>query len=291
MKLQPNDRQRFDALKQTVNDGMAICFIVGAALREIKDRKFYLADGHKTFEEFANAEWGWTKRYANQLIVDADAINSLPPPMRKLITSHRAAAELAKIPETLRAEVVKVAVGDSDGEPVSAAKVRAACPPIPPRASQKPPEAKSAPPPTRPAPKSSPNGQPERGKPGPKPEVPTDSTGLPIPAESLDLWRKAEDAQSLVTYIGGVISRLEDYKDGGHELFVEVDFVDDIAKLKNVREDLRRAIPYAVCSECNGVQPKGCAMCKGRGFFSRFIWDNVVPDEIKSMRKYEKAKK
>lgn len=281
MKLQKTDRERFDSLKKTVSDGMAICLIVGAALREIKVQQYYLADGHETFEAFVNSEWGWTKRYANQLVADADAIQSLPESMQKMITSHRAAAELARIPEVLRVEVVKVA--SQDGGPISAAKLRASAPPIPPRASQSPPQATSAPP-GRPAPQNAPEGQPQRGKSGPKPEIARDMTGIAIPPESIDLWRRQEDAISLVTYIGGVISRLEDYQDDKHPLFVEVDFIDDLAKLKSVRKDLQRAIPFAVCPECNGVQPKGCRVCKGRGIISRFLWETVVPEEIRNLR-------
>lgn len=275
MKLTTADQERYENLKSAVKDGMAICYIVGAALREIKERQFYLADGYKTFEEFCDGEWGWTKRYCNQLIVDVGAINSLPEPMRKLITSHKAATELSRIPEILRVEVVRVATEDGT-KPATQEAIRRSAPPRP-ATPKKPANGQPAPKaaPSRPAPKSG----------TPVPAGPTDKTGLPIPAESLNLWNRGIEAREVVTYVRSVISKLKSFQKESDPLFAEVDFTDILAKLNQVQVDLERAIPHAVCHECNGTKLRDkCQTCRGRGFVSEFFWSHAVPEEFRKMR-------
>jgi hypothetical protein len=276
-QLQPPEQERFALLKQTVTDGMAICFIVGAALREIKERKFFLAEGHKTMDDFVTAEWGWTRRYCNQLIVDADAINSLPESMRKLITSHKAAEELAKIPVMLRPAIV-TEVAAANGGKVIAAALRKATPPVPSRkaVSATPTASTSASPPQR--------KKPATGAAAAAKKVISDATGLEVPAESLDLWNRGGAAQEVLTYLSAIRGRIKKAQDEADPLFVEVDFTDSLAKLNQVYEDMKRAKPYAVCPTCQGKLPKGCLSCKGRGFVSEFYWNNAVPAEVRTLR-------
>jgi hypothetical protein len=271
MKLTPPEQDRFNLLVQAIDDGMAACLIVGAALREIKERKFYMSAGFKSFEDFVDNKWGWTKRYCNQLILDANAINSLPPSMRKLITSHKAAEELARIPETLRAATVRAAT--EGGKKATAKSLKKAAPPIPPR-----PKAKSGskPPPRRAGGASS--------KAPPKLKGPIDATGLEVPAESLALWERGEEAQQLLTFVAAMKGRVERAKAEQDLLFVKVDFIDVLSKLDNIRDELKQAKPYAICPTCQGKLPKDCLLCKGRGFLSQFEWDQFVPEETKKMR-------
>lgn len=276
LTLNPPERERFELLKRAVSDGMAICFIVGSALREIKERKFYVADGHKTFDAFCDAEWGWTKRYCNQLILDAAAINSLPESMRKLITSHKAAAELARIPEILRPAVVQAAT-QGGTKPATASTIKKSSPPPRKAAGTSGSRAKKSSPPPR---KSSPPARKKAGS-----AALRDSTGLEVPTECLALWNRGDDARQIVTYASAIRGRLKRAQEEKDLLFVEVDFTDNLAKLNQVILDLQRARPHAICPSCQGKLQKDCTTCKGRGFVSEFYWNTCVPDEVKALRK------
>jgi hypothetical protein len=266
MELQTLDRERFELLKKSISDGIAVCYIVGAALREIKEREFWKADGYESFESFCDAEWGWTKRYCNQLIVDSDAINSLPPSMRKLITSHAAAAELAKLPETLRLGVVAQVVNTK--KPVTATAIKKATPTtIPSRKPSKPPARKKDP---------------------DKPNPIIDGTGIEVPVECLDLWERGIEAQELITFVSAIRLRLNSIFEAKDKLFVELDFTDGLASLSRLLSDVQRAKPYAVCPSCQGKLAKGCIVCKERGFVSKYYWDTFVPEEQKALRKTAK---
>jgi hypothetical protein len=272
LKLTPTDAERYTACKQVLKDGVAVCFIVGAAAREIKEKGWFRADGFKTWEAFCEKEFGWTHHYLNQLIVDSKVINALPESMRKFITSHRAASELAKIPETLRPAVVEAAV--AGGKKATAAAIKKSSPP--PRPAAK----KSSPPPRKSTP-------PARKKPAPK--VIKDETGLPIPVEILEAYEAAgRKAGDLLMYIRGIMVTLKKAQEDNDLVFVELDFQDDLAKLVQVHTDLRRAKPYAVCSSCQGKLSAECQTCKGRGYLSEFAWNTFVPEEHRKLREAAK---
>jgi len=266
-KLSATDAQRYEQCKQVLKDGMAVCLIVGAAAREIKDKQYYFADGHKTWEEFCRKEFGWTHRYLDKLILEAKAINSLPESMRKFITSHSAAAELAKIPETLRPVVVQSATA-SGTKPATAASIKKSSPPPKPKA-----QAKA---PARAKPAATPAKKKDDGI--------KDETGLSVPQECLALWQRGNDAQELLTYISAIEMRVKKAQDEDDPLFTEVNFTDSIAKLRAVYVDLRLAKPYAICPQCNGKLASGCTLCTGRGFISQFMWQHIVSEETRALR-------
>ena len=114
---------------------------------------------------------------------------------------------------------------------------------------------------------------------------PVDATGIEVPVESRSLWNRKNDAQTLLNSVSEMRSFLKRCQESGDVLFIELDYTDNLAKLNQIYEDLKRAIPHAVCHSCQGKQPKDCPICKGRGFVSKFYWDNCVPEEIKELRK------
>lgn len=282
-KLAPPARERFELLKQAIQDGLAACFVVGSAIREIKECKYYEADGYKTFEDFCDGEYGWTKRYCNQLIMDAKAINSLPESLRKFITSHKAAQELAKIPESLRGPVIEM-LADSKKE-ASAKEIKKSAPPPRKVKSGTSGSQKVSPPPRK---KSSPT--PPRSK-EVKPKGPLDSTGLEVPVESLDLWNKQSEEggpNDVIMYTSAMLVKVRKAEAEKNILFTEVDFNATVSHLSMALEDLKRSKPYAVCPTCQGKLPAGCLMCKERGFVSKFTWDHIVPAEVRKLREIKK---
>lgn len=264
------DAELYAVLKETVRKGMAIFFITGKALGEIKDRCYYRADGYETFDEFIDTEYGWTRRYADQLILDADVVNRLPEDFRKLITSHAAARALAQVPEILRLPVLTQASKGSS-KPVSSASIKKSSPPPP---KKKPASQKSAPPaksPPRPK-KKSPSG-------------PVDATGLEVPEESRQLWGRGSEVKEQLMYLRAIKGHLSRYQAAKDILFVEVDMQSVLDRISQAISQVELAEPHAVCPSCQGKLPKDCQTCKGRGFVSQFYWDTFIPAETKALRK------
>lgn len=123
-----------------------------------------------------------------------------------------------------------------------------------------------------------------------------DATGLAVPEEIVPFWDSAfEEAERLLTLTSEIRTRIKRAQDTNEPIFREVDHTDILAKLDQVYVDLKRAKPYAVCPDCNGI-PKGgatafaksgkiggCGTCKGRGFVSEFFWSHAVPVEKKTI--------
>lgn len=285
--LQLPEATRFKQLRQIVNDGLAVCFVVGTALREIKERKFYEAEGCKTFAEFCEKE-KWTLRYCNQLICDAKTISSLPKEMQELIESEQAARALGRIPEFFRSAIVEKASEGGKKQVTEEAINRAAGKLGPP------PRNKSLPPPRAvQAVDDKPEYLPS------DPDYPIDATGIKIPKESVDLWMKSEQfdtksgdyahgtVNNMLQKLKGIRGRIQAQFNSKDLLFQEWDKLDCdqvVNAIQQAELALWRTVPYAVCHTCQGKSPEGCRTCKGRGFVSQYFWEHFVPEEVKSLR-------
>ena len=270
------DKERLDFLKKVVNEGQAVFFIVGLALAEIKSKELYKFDGHETFNDFCDKEWGWTKRYCNQLIVDASIVKELPEGMRKLVTTENAARELAKLPAILRPAVAHIASA-SGTKPVTAAAVKAASLPPPPK-----PKSASPPPPKAKGAKVKPVA----------PDVIRDNTGMEVPEGILPLWNRAHEVVEVLTYIKAIRHRIQNvYQEKDvlwNSLRTAGTYQSLTAKLMEIEGEVKSCKPFAVCPTCKGKLPESCTSCGQTGIVSEHFWDNCVPDEEKAMR--EKVK-
>ena len=270
--LKPDDDARFKILEDICSKGRAVFFMVGSALAEIKRKEFYRAKGFDDFAAYCESI-GYSKRHCNQLIADADVVNSLPEDLRKLIRSEQSARALSMLPPQLQLEVV-VKAAEAGKPSISSGDVRRLAPPPrpAPRRELPAPGKRSAPP--------------ERPKPA-KEKVPTDATGLEIPNEILPLWNRyaTDELGEILAHVSTVRAALRRAQEQNDPLFKEVDFIDDTAKLNQVYEDLKRIKPYAVCNICQGKKTGPCPPCKDRGFVSEHFWFNCVPEQVRELRK------
>jgi hypothetical protein len=117
-------------------------------------------------------------------------------------------------------------------------------------------------------------------------ETHLDKTGYPIPNAIIDEWKRAEAFSDVVGLITKVKSAVNSGLEDKDVVFAEINNT-VIATLTNAYNDLKRVIPFAVCTTCQGRTPKKCTTCKGRGFLSKFYYQTCVPQETKSIR--EKA--
>lgn len=269
MELQTVDRAHFDLLKQTVHIGAAASLIAAHALREIKQKGYWKADGHESWEKFVASEYGWTKKYAQQLVVDSNTINALPEKFRAAITSHAAARELSKYEPAFRESIIDVASNGGKKQVTSTAIKNAA------------PKKSSPPPPKK---KSAASSAPPPKKAAAKAKGVEDETGLEVPKESLELWNRGAEVEELLIYLGYIRRRLQKAETEKDKLFSELNFGSILASENQLRIELCQAVPWAVCHSCQGKLPADCATCKGRGFVSRFFWENCVPIESREVR-------
>jgi len=119
-----------------------------------------------------------------------------------------------------------------------------------------------------------------------------DQTGYPIPSECLLVWNRSHEVGHILTALGNIKSVLVAARDDDDILYREVNFSTAISDLDKAWHAIQCALPYAVCTVCQGrpdMQPKGqCRMCKGRGMISKFRYDRTVPEEIKKVREDNK---
>jgi hypothetical protein len=246
-------RERLETLKGAIRDGAQIFVEVGNALNEIKANKYYLLDGHKTFEEFYEKEYGWGRRHVNEVIQASRTVLALPPEAASKVTTIKAAKALSKLPPPKAAQTIAKVV--ESGQPVTEANVRKASPP----------------PPRKPAQAPEPREK--------------DSTGFFIPKSLLELWERRTEVQALLSAISEIRSTFKEAERTEDPLFSRVSFNSVHGHLDQLYADIISAKPHAVCPTCGGNPEliKTCALCKGLGFLSEFYW-RPVSAELKRMR-------
>lgn len=115
-----------------------------------------------------------------------------------------------------------------------------------------------------------------------------DRTGTVIPKDLHPLWSRRKEPSRLIKILDGLRQEMYLAHQSEDALYAEVDFNALAADLQKIVVNLKLAIPWAVCTQCQGrleVQPdKKCPMCKGRGMISQFRYDHCSPEEIKAIR-------
>ncbi len=243
-----------DALVKVGDEKLSAFFKVSDALRKVRDEKLFEKKEYKNFESYCSGEWGWSAGYVRRVIRSGDIVRSLPPAIQKSVRNEAVARELSKVPPRRRVEVL-VRAQEQTGGNATAKAIKEVFTQLP-----------------------------QRKKPVVKPSGPKDATGLEIPPERLEFWKRNDEAQSLLSSVSRLRGILEKAKEEGDLLFAEVDFVANIGKLSSIYQDLKCAKSFAVCPDCNGILIEGCRTCRGRGFISEFYWDSFVPKEKKELR-------
>jgi hypothetical protein len=93
---------------------------VGNALLAIRDERLYRSD-HSTFEDYCQQRWGFSERRARQLIASAEVVGTIVPTGLPTPANEGQARELARVPESERAEVWAQTLERTDGKPTAAA--------------------------------------------------------------------------------------------------------------------------------------------------------------------------
>jgi hypothetical protein len=131
--------------------------------------------------------------------------------------------------------------------------------------------------------------EPEAGPKKDKSDLSTlkDCTGFKIPENLYPMWGRSTEVTEMLKRISGIKCELEKLEKADDPLWREAFLNKAVAELESVYGIVGTALPFAVCSVCNGnpelYEKDSCRGCRGRGFMSKFRWDRV-PDNIKKVR-------
>lgn len=115
----------------------------------------------------------------------------------------------------------------------------------------------------------------------------TDKNGTEIPRALLPCWERAGEAKALIGSISELINHLKQAEKDKDLLYSQVNIPATINDLNKARTALSCAVPSYVCPQCAGhpsIQPRGeCRLCLGLGLLSKFRYDRLVAQEVKTM--------
>lgn len=254
MSLSPAEIHDLQSCEDIIERGKTTFVAVGLALAEIRERKLYKRD-FDTFEVYCQKRWGWSHQRASQLINSAAVIQRLPEKVATIVAKNEGVArEVSKVAPEKREEVVQKAAASG---PVTAKRVAEAA-----KAVEE------------------------------KPVIEMDEVGQPIPKQLLELWKRRDEPQELLSLCSKLRSALRGLATRDKDiLWNEVHIQALVTDMNRIYYELTRGKLYAVCALCRGLRPKDCQSCKGKGFVSKFLWDGTVPDEIKKMLLKKKESK
>lgn len=102
----------------TIGQGLQSFIDVGDALARVRDRRSYRIQ-YRTFEEYCQTRWGFSRSRAHRLIEAAEVVELLP--IGNKPANEAQARELAKAPPEHRAEAWTAAVERTNGKPTAKA--------------------------------------------------------------------------------------------------------------------------------------------------------------------------
>jgi len=125
-------------------------------------------------------------------------------------------------------------------------------------------------------------------EPKPKPtglhsDIP-DRIGRLIPNKILPMWQRAEsEAKSAKQEVSRLMEIFKEALESNDVIYCEAYPKDNYNHLASVKGNLERAVPWSVCTKCQGATFEKCDFCKGRGFISKFLYETCVDEQTKKV--------
>ena len=232
-----------------------------SSMQQLRDREGWRSLGYKSWKECCREEFQRSPSYAFRLI-EAEKLKSKTLPIGNAVLENLneyQARALKNVPEADIPKVIEIA--KSSG-PVTAKSIESA-------------KETLAALHTELAPKLEP------AKLAPL----LDANGREVPEKLRDLWVRADtESKELIYRLRALKSIFEDAEQAEDLAFVEMSCQTATGSLESVITGVKRITPYAVCHTCSGVITDKCDACKGKGYVSKFFWDNCVPKEFKALK-------
>lgn len=109
-------------------------------------------------------------------------------------------------------------------------------------------------------------------------------TGVVIPEDIKLLWARRNEVLEMLQAISDVKVYVAKAVKAEDVLYAEMDNHFEVM-IGNVYQTLKQALPYAVCTACNGKRPEKCVLCKGRGFISQFLFESpAITEKTRKLR-------
>jgi hypothetical protein len=225
------------------------------ALYRIYYHQLWRAD-YASFKIYCEQRWGQTYRRVKQLLQAYEIKISMPPEFAELIVNERQARELANIEPERRSAVLDNARSNGN---VTAHGIAQASERLTARRQE-------------------------------RMQV-YDEIGTPITNDALPFWNRKQEVQDMIYSCSKIKTHIEKALSIDDPLYGRVSN-GIIMELTAIRHHLLEAMPYTLCTMCQGVpsmQPKGCSFCTNKGLISEHQWKTQVLDEVKKLRLKQNA--
>lgn len=125
LQLSMAEAVQLQDLEETIQAGLDTFVAVGEALATIRNEKLY-RQSHKTFEDYCNERWNFSRSYASRLIGAASVVNDLLPMGNNMPmpSNERMTRPLAQLAPELRQEAWRRAVATAPDRDVTADQVQ-----------------------------------------------------------------------------------------------------------------------------------------------------------------------
>jgi hypothetical protein len=110
-----------------------------------------------------------------------------------------------------------------------------------------------------------------------------DSVGRKIPDAISGYWDRKGEVNVILTGISRLKCMVESAKQGDDPLWRDVTCQDVVNPLVRAYDEVKMALPYAVCPYCQGLAFETCQHCRGKGWMNRFAWNTFAPSELKQL--------
>ena len=243
------ERRSLEKLEKVIESGVESFLATGSALKQIRDDKLY-REGHKTFESYLKAKWGFERAHAYRLIEASDVKKDLSPmgdknPKVGEITTERQLRELTSVPHESLEDVVKKAAEIAGDAPLTAKVLKEA------REQVLEPEKLEEPTAEEPACE---DVEPE---PEPEPVGPLDCVG----------WFKDQ-----IGLVNELIRNMDTVVEvPGNELLMSRR-LSIRREIEHIKGSFRAVMPHAICPRCQG---KCCAQCGNHGWVNKQRFDEL----------------
>lgn len=111
------------------------------------------------------------------------------------------------------------------------------------------------------------------------PEV-RDKVGRLIPEELHAIWERRDEPLRYMKAVASIENELLEFQKAEDPIFSTLNYSDVVSRLQYLHMIFNSSQLYALCPSCQGRCRAKCGHCKGRGFLSRFAWNNVPDKEL-----------
>lgn len=253
-KLEDEIAHSFEIAKSTYEQAKNAWKVIARDLWKIREGKLY---PQQKFGQYSWQRWGLKERHALQLcrlfeLLKDDKKCDIPHfLLEDSSISQQAALELTKTPPEYREEVLE--------------------------------DAKKSGPPTE---KSVKKAAAKRTTSVPD-TIEKDREGRDIPEPAMAIWNRRNELKPYLSILSELKQWATDMQDNQDLLYVDLKFNDLVRQIEVVATTIKRGVPHAVCTKCQGDSAKifHCDFCKGRGMISAYQYHGMpyTPEEMKKI--------